>query len=511
MTRVKQFENIRRDHRLEQLSIRELARKHKVHRRVVRQALASATPPERRRSAPKSAPVMGPYEDTVRSWLIADKDAPKKQRHTARRVWTRLVAEEGAPVAESTVREAVRRIRAEIADPPAEAMVPQVHELGQEAEVDFGELWARIAGVMTKLWLFSMRLSASGRACHKVFATQAQEAFFDGHVDAFERLGGIPLRIRYDNLKPAVARVLLGRDRIESEAFVLMRSHFGFDSFYCRPGIEGAHEKGGVEGDIGWFRRNHLVPVPDTASVAELNEMITAYDHQDLSRVIEGHRATIGTEFALETAMLQPLPAEHFDVAKHVTARVDAKARVCVRQCRYSVPVSLIGRRLEVAIGASAIVISNKGKAVATHERLVERGSESLCLDHYLEVLVRKPGALASSVPLAQARSAGVFGPVHDAYWDEARRQLGDRRGTAVLIDALLLARTLPKEAVVTGMSVALALCTVAPEVVAIEARRAAGEHLAQVIPIQAPPCEKRPAPDLSAYDGLLEHTEEGR
>lgn len=156
MTRVKQFENIRRDHRLEQLSIRELARKHKVHRRVMRQALASATPPERRRSAPKSAPVMGPYEDTVRSWSIADKDAPKKQRYTARRVWTRLVAEEGAPVAESTVREAVRRIRAEIADRPGEAMVPQVHELGQEAEVDFGELWARIAGVMTKLWLFSM-------------------------------------------------------------------------------------------------------------------------------------------------------------------------------------------------------------------------------------------------------------------------------------------------------------------------------------------------------------------
>lgn len=511
MTRVKQFESIRRDHRLEQLSIRELARKHKVHRRVVRQALASATPPKRREPASKPAPVMGPYEDTVRAWLIADKHAPRKQRHTARRVWTRLVAEEGATVAESTVREAVRRIRAEIADRPAEAMVPQVHEPGHEAEVDFGELWARIAGVMTKLWLFSMRLSASGRACHKVFATQAQEAFFDGHVDAFDRLGGIPLRIRYDNLKPAVARVLLGRDRIESEAFVLMRSHFGFDSFYCRPGIEGAHEKGGVEGDIGWFRRNHLVPVPDAASVTELNEMIAGYDHQDLSRVIEGHRATISTEFVFEAAMLQSLPAERFDVAKHVTARVDAKARVCVRQCRYSVPVSLIGRRLEVAIGASDIVISNKGKAVATHERLVERGGESLCLDHYLEVLVRKPGALASSVPLAQARSAGVFGPVHDAYWNEARRKLGDRRGTAALIDALLLARTLPKEAVVTGMSAALALCTVAPEVVAIEARRAAGEHLAQVIPIEAPPCDERPAPDLSAYDGLLEHTEEGR
>jgi transposase len=222
---VEQFEGIRRDRRLEGLSIRALARRHKVHRRTVREALASAIPaprrvPERGRSS------FGAYEATVRQWLEDDKKAPRKQRHTARRVWQRLVREEGARVPESTVRENVRRIRAEIADPP-EAMVPQLHQPGQEAEVDFGELWAYVAGVLTKLWLFSLRLSASGRAIHKVFATQAQEAFLAGHVYAFERLGGVPAgRIRYDNLKPAVARVLLGRDRIESERFVAFRSHY---------------------------------------------------------------------------------------------------------------------------------------------------------------------------------------------------------------------------------------------------------------------------------------------
>jgi transposase len=510
MTRVEQFESIRRDRRLERLSIRQLAKKHKVHRRVVRQALASAVPPKRKETV-RRAPVMGPYEDTIRRWLVDDKDVPKKQRHTARRVWTRLVAEEGAALAESTVRTTVRRIRAEIAGPVADATVPQVHEPGREGEVDFGEFYAVIAGVTVKLWLFSLRLSASGRACHRAFATQAQEAFFAGHVDAFERLGGVPARIRYDNLKPAVVRVLLGRDRIESERFIVLRSHFGFDSFYCHPGVEGAHEKGGVEGDIGWFRRNHLVPVPHAGSVAELNEMIAACDDADLLRVIEGHRATIATEFAIEAPLLSGLPVEPFDTARHVTARVDTKARVCVRQCRYSVPVSLIGRRVGVAIGATEIVVSSNGVVVAVHERLVERGSESLCLDHYLEVLVRKPGALASSVPLAQARAAGVFGAVHDAYWAEARRQLGDRLGTAALIDALLLARTLPKEALVAGMSAALALCSVAPEVVAIEARRSTGEELAQVIPLRGPGCEERPAPDLGAYDRLLKHKEVGR
>ena len=268
--------------------------------------------------------------------------------------------------------------------------------------------------------------------------------------------------------------------------------------------------KGGVEGDIGWFRRNHLVPVPTARSLAELNEMIAAYDEADLARVIEGHRATIASEFAIEAPLLALVPFERFDTARHVTARVDTKSRVCVRQCRYSVPVSLIGRRLEVAIGATEIAVSSKGAVVASHERLVERGSESLCLDHYLEVLVRKPGALSSSVPLAQARATGAFTPLHDAYWKEARRQLGDRKGTGALIDALLLARTLPHDAVMAGMSAALELCTVAPEVVAIEARRAAGEHLAPVIPLAAVRCDERSTPDLGAYDQLL-RGEEGR
>jgi transposase len=500
--RVELFESIRRDQRLERLSIRELAVKHKVHRRTVRQALAAAVPPERK-VATRDAPVSGPYEELIREWLIADKTAPRNQRHTAHRVWTRLVAGYGADVGESTVREVVRRIRLEIGDPP-EAMVPQTHVIGAEAEVDFGDIYVVIAGERTKLSLFSLRLSASARACHKAFPTQAQEAFLAGHEDAFSRMDGVPGRVRYDNLKPAVARVLLGRDRIESERFVTFRSHFGFDSFYCRPGIEGSHEKGGVEGDIGFFRRNHLVPVPRFANVAELNEFIVECDHEDLGRVVEGHRATIGDEFAIERLALSPLPTSHFEVGVDLKPKVDAKSRVTVRQCRYSVPVKLIGRRVNVILRADEVVISFSGRVVARHDRLTRRLDESLHLDHYLEILLVKPGALASSTPLAQARAAGVFSPTHEAYWEEARRRLGDRDGTKALVDALLLHRTMSAAAVIAGMGSALRLCTVAPEIVAIEARRHAGTHLAPVIPIGDLRRYDRPGPDLSRYDGLL-------
>jgi len=297
---VELFEQIRRDRRIEELSIRELAERHGVHRRTVRQALASAVPPPRKTYSPRRKPAIEPFAMVIDGWLIEDKTAPKKQRHTARRVWQRLVAEHGATLSEVTVSRYVARGRVELGLDQREVSIPQTHLAGAEAEVDFGEFYATIAGVVIKVWMFVMRLSHSGKAFHVAFATQAQEAFLEGHVLAFEYFGGVPGRVRYDNLKPAVIRVLKGRDRTESERFTALRSHYGFDSFFCRPGIEGAHEKGGVEGEIGRFRRRHLVPVPKAASLAALNELVTAGDVLDDGRVITGRPVTIATAFAVE-------------------------------------------------------------------------------------------------------------------------------------------------------------------------------------------------------------------
>ncbi len=222
---MEQFERIRRDFRVEGLSIRALAQRHRVHRRTVRQALGNAVPPPRK-TPQRAAPVLGPHEATVRGWLVADLDAPRKQRHTARRVWQRLLEEEGVEVAESTVRARVREFKVEVGLDRRQVMVAQAHAPGEEAEVDFGEFRAVICGEVTKLWMFVLRLSHSGKAVHLAYANQAQESFLDGHVRAFDRLGGVPTgRIRYDNLKPAVIRVLLGRDRWENERFVALRSH----------------------------------------------------------------------------------------------------------------------------------------------------------------------------------------------------------------------------------------------------------------------------------------------
>jgi transposase len=517
-SRVELFERIRRDSRDKQLSIRELAKRHEVHRRTVRQALQDAVPPQRK-TPERAAPVLGPHAATVRRWLEEDRQAPRKQRHTARRIWQRLIAEEGACVAESSVRALVRDLKAEIGIDRTQVTVPQNHLPAEEAEVDFGEFTAKIAGVITKVHMFVLRLSHSGKAVHIAYVNQAQESFLDGHVNAFETIGGVPGRIRYDNLKPAVIRVMLGRERWEHPRFIALRSHYRYDSFFCEPGIGGAHEKGGVEGEVGRFRRNHLTPVPVVADLTELNQIMAAADATEDQRRIAARAETIGQAAARELPLLTPLPGDRFDVAVVLSCRVDAKARVCVRQSYYSVPAALSGRRLQVALGARDLRVLAEGKVVATHSRSLHKGSEDLLLDHYLEILTRKPGALAGSTALATARASGAFTAGHQSFWAKARRSLGEGAGTRALIGVLLLHRTLPAEAVVAGMAAAASIGNLDPAIVAVQAR----SHLdAQRRTTPVPPPEHlgtdtpharrtagfhRATPTLSPYDQLLAST----
>jgi transposase len=482
-TRVELFEAIRRDARREELSIRQLAARHGVHRRTVRTALASPTPPPRKpRASP--APKLDPAKPFIDAMLREDLTAPRKQQHTARRVLGRLLDEHAmTELTYSTVRDYVARRRPEIAAEGgrllAEVFVPQTHQPGAEAEVDFADLWVDLAGTRTRVFLFTLRLSYSGKAVHRAFGTQGQEAFLEGHAEAFRVLGGVPtVHIRYDNLKSAVSRVLFGRNRVESDRWVLFRSHMGFDAFYCKPGLDGAHEKGGVEGEGGRFRRNHLVPVPKVDSLAELNARLLVHDEADNARRITNRVRTVAEDFAREARCLRPLPAEPFETGLVLTPRVDRHARVTVRQCHYSVPARLIGRRVRVILRAQDLVVLDGRREVARHERSTVRGSATLVLDHYLEVLARKPGALPGATALVQARTAGTFTPAHEAFWAAARTAHGDGAGTRELVEVLLLHRHMHHGDVLDGVTAALRVGAVRADIVAVEARRIAEARL---------------------------------
>jgi len=529
-TKVELFERIRRDSWREGLSVRALARKYGVHRRLVREALMSAEPAPRKTPARRS-PQLEPLKDVIDGWLRADLDAPRKQRHTATRVHDRLVAEHGAAgVSYSAVRDYVARRRPEIAEEegrgPARVFVPRHHPPGQHAEVDFGELWVRLAGVMTKCYLFVLRMSYSGKAVHKVFATCGQEAFLEGHVHAFAVLSGVPAgQVRYDNLTAAVWKVLLrGRARQENPRWTAFRSHYRLEAFYCLPGIEGAHEKGGVEGEVGYFRRNYLVPVPEVASLDELNAMIAKAEEAEDGRRIGSRIRTIGQDFEAERPLLAPLPGDPFETGLVLEPRVDRYGQVMVRNNRYSVPVRLIGRQVRAVLRSSELVVYDRHAEVARHPRLAAKGGERLVLDHYLEALMRKPGAMPGSAPLEQARATGAFTSAHDALWSAARRALGEPAATRELIGVLLLHRHMNDADVIAGIGAALSVGAHTADVVAVEARKVADTRgrrpgreretepageASQVTSltmrrIAALPPDTRPLPTVDAYDQLL-------
>jgi transposase len=542
LSRVELFERIRRERRLEPgVSVRELARRHGVHRRTVREALEAAVPPERKKPARTRVLVLEPAMGWIDAMLREDVEAPRKQRHTIQRIHDRLAVEYGFTLASySTVANYVNKRRLEIEAEAREGrvhlegMVPQVHEPGAEAEVDFADVWVRLAGEPVRCHLFTLRLSYSGKAVHRVYASQCQEAFMEGHAEAFAVLGGVPFRhIRYDNLRSAVSQVCFGRTRVESQRWVAFRSHYGFDAFYCLPGKEGAHEKGGVEHEGGRFRRTHLVPVPEVETLAELNERLAVIDAAEDARHVHGSTASIGERFAAERELLAPLPGEEFDCGLTLTPAVRRDARIVVRQCYYSVPARFIGRKVRVSLRANELLVFDRNQVIATYPRLTRRYDYRDTLDHYLEILLAKPGALAGSAGLAQAREAGTFTAAHDLFWSAARAAHGDAAGTRALIEVLLLHRRMPAAAVTAGIAAALEAGTASPQVVAIEARKAAAEqdmpgdagatsqdagssHTSAAsgpgtvitLPGRRTPIpeDRRPLPSVDIYDQLLTH-----
>ncbi len=536
MSKVELYAAIRRDHR-GGLSMRELERKYGVTWRTVRKALDSAWP-EPRKQLPPRATALDPFKPLIDEILRSDLDAPRKQRHTVTRIFHRLLEEHEADVSYGMVRYYVagrkQEILAESGKATVEAFVPQTHPPGMEAEVDFGDVTIKLAGELVTCSLFSFRLSYSGKAVHRVFASCGQEAFFEGHVHALRTLGGVPRgKVRYDNLKAAVAQVLgLNRARVETDRWIAFRSHFGIESFYCRPGIEGAHEKGGVEGQIGYFRRNHFVPVPEVGSLAELNEMVDQWDLHDGRRRIGSRSKTIDEYFAIEQPLLAPLPDEPFETGRVFTPRVDRYSQIAVRTNRYSVPVRFIGQRVRVVLHASHLAIYDRNVEVARHERLIAKGGVRLELDHYLEALVRKPGAFPGATALEQARSAGKFTPVHDDWWAQACKVHGERDGTRALIEVLLLGRHIAHEHLVAGLAAASRAGALTADAVALEARKAAQAEDEPPVPAPVPkdhqgqpgatvtflhewrlahlPPDTRPLPTVTHYDQLLRHRPSG-
>jgi len=477
-------EYIRKLHYMEGWSIRRISDRLGYARQTVRKALASAEMPRYRLRQPRPSPVMDPYEEVILGWLEADKDAPPKQRHTARRIYARLVEEYGFAGAESTVRRYVNRLRQR----EPEAFIPLTAVWGEQAQVDWGRAKVMMAGKETEVCLFCLRMKRSKVPFVRAFPTERLEAFLEGHRAAFEWLGGVPRDVLYDNAKTAVVKILAGPERKEQQLFSSMRAHYLFNSHFCRPGE--AHEKGAVENLVGYVRRNTLVPLPAFDDLSSLNEHLLNWCERERER----HK----DDWQKERAALQPLAFRPFRCSISHMAKVNKLALVTHDRVRYSVPTQYVGRVLRLEVSADQVEAWSGHECVAHHRRSYRRGDTVLQLTHYLNALERKPRAVLN---------ATVVRELPDIY--ATVRQIlcaGSKDGYREFCNLLLLHREFTAEQIEAALKKGLELGSV--RLVTIRQLLLNATAPSPPPPVTVPPeliHHQFHLPQITVYDALLE------
>jgi len=407
MISVNDRECIRRAYFAKHKSIREIARELGHSRKTVRKALESAEPDQYTLQEQRPAPILGSYKELIDQLLDQSQKMPRKQRYTTHKIYEHIRAA-GYTGSESGVLGYIAQKRKEKKRP--QRYIPLEFDPGMDAQVDWGEAVANIAGKLMTVQVFVIRLNYSRRAFVMAFPAQKQEAFFEGHVRGFHYFGGVPHRIAYDNLKAAVQEILQGHTRKEQERFVIFRSHYLFESHFCTPGQ--GHEKGGVEHEVGFSRRNYLVPIPEVASFEELNAHLLACCLADDLRQVDGQAVTIGQAWEMEKSYLMPLQERDFDCCVNKPVSLTPYSQVEFETNSYSVPADQGHPKLVLKAYPFRIEILYGNEVLAKHPRCYDRHQEVFDPLHYLPLLEQRPGAFDHAKPIRRWRKQ--WSPVYE-------------------------------------------------------------------------------------------------
>jgi hypothetical protein len=278
--------------------------------------------------------------------------------------------------------------------------------------VDWGEAYVVIGGQRQKVQFFVMHLCYSRRTYAACFPSQNQESFLWAHVQAFRHFGGVPHRISYDNLATAVKLAFdktrkRRRTRQEAGAFTSFRSYYLFESHFCT--LEKGNEKGGVEGSVGYTRRNFLVPLPTATSFEDLNRQVLELCLQEDARTVARETQTIGEAWEQERSHFLPLPSSDYDCCDMVTVRLTPYSQAHYETNRYSVPVKHARRTVTVKAYPFTIDIFDGAQKLASHPRCYEHEQDVFDPLHYLALLEQKPGAFDYAKPLKRWRADWPF------------------------------------------------------------------------------------------------------
>jgi transposase len=432
MISVEDREKIRRAYFVEDKGVRQIARELHVARKTVRKAIESAEAETYTLSQARSAPILGPYKQRIDELLAENRGLPKKQRYTSHKIYEQIV-KAGYQGAESTVRGYIGQRRKEQKRP--RVFLPLEFDPGADAQVDWGEALAEIAGVRETVQVFFMRLCYSRRLFLMGFPTQKQEAFFEGHVQAFHFFQGVPHRITYDNLKAAVQKILEGRTRQEQQAFIAFRSHYLFASHFCTPGQ--GHEKGGVEHGVGFGRRNFMVPIPKVASFTELNALLLTRCLQDDARQVVGQPVSIGEAWELERPALRPLPGKDYRCCVTRPVSLTPYGQVEFESNRYSVPADKAQSHLVLKAYPFRVDILSMDAIIASHARCYDRNQDIFDPLHYLPLLEQRPGAFRHAKPMRRWRE--TWPPAYERLLARLQAEQTDGRGVREFVRILRL------------------------------------------------------------------------
>ena len=376
-----------------ELSKRAACKEYSIHWDTLTRILEHVEPPGYQQAQPRPKPKIGPFLPIIHKILEDDRQAPRKQRHTAKRIFDRLVAEHQFDGGYTIVKDAVRAWKQQ----SKEVFLPLSHPMG-EAQVDFGFAQVDLAGRREKVALFVMTLPYSDALFIQAFPRECTESFQEGHRRAFEFLGGVPRRISYDNSRIAVAKIVGTRERKVTREFLRLESHYLFEHHFCL--VRRPNEKGHVEHLLDFARNNYLVPVPKVGSLAELNDRLTERCRADLGRCLRGKSGTKAELLAEERSSLLPLPKQAFDARRVIQAAANSLSLVRFDTNSYSVPTKYAHRQITVVATVDEVRLVFDDRLIARHAR--HWGREQYIFDpvHYLALLEKKPGGLDHARPL---------------------------------------------------------------------------------------------------------------
>ena len=473
-------------------SKREILRREGVHWKTLTKILKHPEPPGYRMKRSRPKPKIGAYLEQIAQIIESDKSLPKKQRHTAKRIYERI-KESGYQGGYTQVREAVRDIKRR----NKEVFMPLVHNPG-EAQVDFGYALAKIAGFLRKVAFFVMALPYSDAFFVMAFERECTESYWEGHSRAFEFFGGVPCRISYDNSRVMVSKIIGSRERKLTDGFLQLQSHYLFREHFCR--VARPNEKGVVEGVVKFARLNFFVPVPRVGDFDELNKKLVSMCRDDMGRRLRGKSGTKAELIAEDRQVFLPLPPSPFDACRKQPTRANSLSLVRFDDNDYSVPVAYAHHEILIKGYVDRVVLCHGPRVVAEHKRSWGKEGVFFNYRHYLPLLERKPGSLDYARPLSGFDFPECFNLLR-------RRLIAEqpKEGTGIreFIKVLRLLEDYPmgrvKRAVEKGLGMRVHCRDAILQFIAPRPHTAfvldGREHLCRV---------KISAPDVSAYQALL-------